>query len=108
MAKASRDNPYEIYLITGPGLWYVGSTTKSATDRLYQLTHIFGSDTWRSAIQEHGTDAFEVMVIRAGVGTKPERLEREQFWIDFCHAQGIGKSLNVHRAFVPQCHCATS
>jgi hypothetical protein len=86
---------YEIYLITAPGYWYVGSTTVGAAIRLRQ--HVSGSSGAKklyAKIQELGVEAFHQVVVEASVGNP---IEAEQRWYDFYKAHDARQTLNGKR-----------
>src|ERR1035437_5464371 len=91
----SKVGPYEIYLITTPGYWYVGSSTKKAAFRFKQ--HMSGQGKapklW-AKIQDRGKDSFQQVVVERGVG---DPIEAEQKWYDFYSTHDARESLNGKR-----------
>ena len=72
---------YEIYLITAPGYWYIGSTTVGAKTRLHQhLAGWSGAKKLTAKIKMLGEDAFQMTVVEKGNGNP---IEAEQRWYDF-------------------------
>lgn len=92
------DFPYEIYLITAPGYWYVGSASgkSSASKRFRQhLTGVkSGARMLSLKIKELGSDAFRQTVVERGVG---DPIQAEQNWYDFYLSHDARQTLNGRR-----------
>ena len=87
--------PFEVYLITAPGYWYIGSTIIGATKRFNQhLAGYSGAPRLWEKIKELGTDSFRQVVVERGYGNP---LESERAWFDFYLANDARKSLQVQR-----------
>jgi hypothetical protein len=97
---------YEIYRITCPGFWYVGSTAGGATTRFKE--HVYGQPVHghypsdrslapllAAKVAELGHEAFTIEVIERGRGNQ---FVAEQRWTDHYTAEGAGESLNIGRA----------
>lgn len=87
---------YEIYLITTPGYWYVGSTIKGAQKRFAQ--HLGGKKSGaprlQKKIRELGLDAFQLTIVERAKG---DPIEAEQRWYDFYLAHDARQTLNGKR-----------
>jgi len=99
-AHASR---FEIYLITGPGYWYVGSTFKTTEQRfkehLYAARHGRSQTRVAKTMREVGPDEFHVRVLEVGYGDPGDP---EQKWMDHYEQEHPARSLNMaaaHRQF---------
>ncbi len=90
------DSRYEIYLITAPGYWYVGSTTRGAARRWRE--HLAGSHSnaryLQAAMRELGKDVFHQTVVESGVG---DPIAAEQRWYDFFKNHDARQTLNGKR-----------
>jgi len=86
---------YEIYLLTAPGYWYVGSTTIGTQHRFAR--HLAGHSNapilWKK-IQELGSDAFSVITLE---GERGDPIEAEQRWYDWYLANDPRQTLNGKR-----------
>ena len=87
---------YEIYLITTPGYWYVGSTIHGAAKRFRE--HMGGKKSGASLLKakvaELGIAAFKQTVVETSFGNP---IEAEQKWYDFYLAHDARHSLNRRR-----------
>jgi group I intron endonuclease len=86
---------YEIYLLTAPGYWYVGSTTIGARNR-FKL-HASGqghAPILKAKIQELGWEAFSSTILEQDNG---DPIEAEQRWYDWYLANDSRQTLNGKR-----------
>jgi hypothetical protein len=85
---------YEIYLITAPGYWYVGSTTRGADERFKE--HKRGkSIPFHAQMREIGVDNFSMVVLESGTG---DPLAAERGWYDlYAESEDHGSTLNARR-----------
>jgi hypothetical protein len=86
---------YEIYLITAPGYWYVGSTKVGYKKRFKQ--HLTGHGRapllWDKILQL-GKEAFHISLLESSVD---DRFQSERGWYEYHMVQGVGQSLNSRR-----------
>lgn len=86
---------YEVYLLTAPGYWYIGSTKIGAEKRFLQhLAGRGGGRTLYEKLQELGRNAFTQTVLEEGFGNPTEA---EQRWYDKYLSDDPGESLNGKR-----------
>ncbi len=86
---------YEVYLITGPGCWYVGSTTKTALHRFnLHRRGAGGACQLTDRMRNLGQDLFSVEVLETGIG---DPLQAEQAWFDVCSVTRNDECLNGRR-----------
>ena len=86
---------YEIYLIEGPGCWYVGSTTRGAKLRFEEhMRGKSGAPKLNGRVAYLGSEAFTVSVLETGAG---EPLPAEQHWYDIGIVTDSRECLNVLR-----------
>lgn len=86
---------YEIYLIEGPGCWYVGSTKIGAQKRFHQ--HMRGeghSPRLAQKVAKLGPNAFTLTILD---GNAEDRLDAERYWYDCLLDEHTGCTLNSHR-----------
>jgi hypothetical protein len=82
---------YEIYLLSAPGFWYVGSTSIGVERRLQRhLSGRGGAKKLYAKIQELGAAAFTLTVVERARGNPTEA---EQCWYDFFVSVGSGQPL---------------
>lgn len=86
---------YEIYLLTIPGYWYIGSTARGASHRLSRhLNGSAGADQLHKKIKEVGKNHVSMTVVEKG---DYGRYESEQAWYDFYFAHDARQTLNGRR-----------
>ena len=86
---------YEIYSISTPDVWYVGSTTRGVEVRLAEhFGSHGGAALLTEKIEELGADAFTVSVLERGEG---DPIIAEQRWFDTLYTALPGQTLNRHR-----------
>jgi hypothetical protein len=86
---------YEIYLITGPECWYVGSTTVGAQKRFERhMTGKGGAPRLKAKVAELGPEAFQQIIIEEDFG---DPIEAEQRWYDWYLANDLRQTLNAKR-----------
>lgn len=98
-ARGGRRGPtvknYEIYLITAPGYWYVGSTRIGAARRLAVHRRGAGGAKYLYAkMDELGVGAFGQTVVESSEG---DQIEAEQRWYDFYIGHDSRQTLNGKR-----------
>jgi len=90
------DRDFEIYLITAPRYWYIGSTTRGASLRFSE--HLRGPHSHapllQAAIRELGIEAFHQTVVQQRHGNP---IEAEQRWYDFYKDHDARQTLNGKR-----------
>ena|ERR1035437_4946304 len=86
---------YEIYLITAPGYWYVGSTTRGAARRFKEhLRDCHSGKKLQNKIRELGPGSFKQTVVEKNTG---DPIEAEAKWYDFYFAHDARETLNGKR-----------
>jgi hypothetical protein len=84
---------YEVYLITAPGYWYVGSTTRGAQRRFKE--HLSGANSHAprltAKVRSLGQNAFQQIIVEAGYG---DPIEAERRWYDFYITHDARHTLN--------------
>jgi hypothetical protein len=86
---------FEIYLITAPGYWYVGSTRVGHQKRFAQHKKPrSGCIRLREKMTELGSDAFSIQLLEKGIG---DPLGAEASWYERCLEELPGTTLNSRR-----------